>query len=99
MRAGYDFSKAKRGALIPNKGKTRITIYIDDVVLDEFRSRAEKAGGGYQTLINEALKAHLVGTDERPLTESVLRRIIREEVPVSSRLTKHSSRRSQDPRR
>ena len=86
MRAEYDFSKAKRGALIPTKGKTRITIYIDDVVLDEFRSRSEKAGSGYQTLMNEALKAYLAGTDERPLTESVLRRIIREEVPSSERL-------------
>lgn len=59
MRAEYDFSKAKRGALVPTKGKTRITIYIDDAVLDEFRSRAEKAGRGYQTLMNDALKAHL----------------------------------------
>jgi hypothetical protein len=94
MRAEYDFSKAKRGALLPTKGKTRITIYIDDTVLEEFRSRAEKAGSGYQTMMNDALKAYLTGTDQRPLTESVLRRVIREELPRSSRLTKRSTGRS-----
>jgi hypothetical protein len=65
MRAEYDFSKAKRGALVPSKGKTRITIHIDDAVLDEFRARAEKLGSGYQTMMNEALKAYLAETDER----------------------------------
>ena len=99
MRAEYDFSKAKRGALIPSKGKTRITIYIDDAVLEAFRSRAEKAGSGYQTLMNEALKAYLSTPGERPITESLLRQVIREEVPGPSRLTKRSSGRSQSSRR
>jgi hypothetical protein len=94
MRPEYDFSKAKRRALLPTKGKTRITIYIDDAVLGEFRSRAEKAGGGYQTMMNDALKAYLADTDDRPLTESVLRRVIREEWPASARTTKRSSGRS-----
>lgn len=94
MRAEYDFSKVKRRALLPTKGKTRITIYIDDAVLDEFRSRAEKAGGGYQTMMNDALKAYLADTDDRPLTESVLRRVIREELPASARLTRRASGRS-----
>lgn len=85
MEAEYDFSKAKRGALVQTKGKTRITIYVDNAVLDEFRSRAEKAGGGYQTLMNDALKAYLAGTDASPLTESVLRRVIREELCLLSR--------------
>jgi BrnA antitoxin of type II toxin-antitoxin system len=80
MRAEYDFSKAKRGALLPSKGKTRITIHIDDAVLAEFRSRAEQAGTGYQTMMNEALKAYL-SQAEPPVTETVLRRIIREELP------------------
>ncbi|HEY4490700.1 MAG TPA: BrnA antitoxin family protein, partial [Acidobacteriota bacterium] len=53
MRTEYDFSKGKRGALISGKGKTRITIYIDDTVLDEFRARAERSGVGYQTMMNE----------------------------------------------
>ncbi len=79
MKAEYDFSTARRGALIPSKGKTRITIYIDNSVLDEFRTRAQRAGTGYQTMMNEALKAHL-SQAEPPVTETVLRRVIREEV-------------------
>jgi hypothetical protein len=79
MRADYDFSKAKRGAVLPSKGKTRITIHIDNAVLDEFRARAGNAGTGYQTMMNEALKAYLSKVDV-PVTESVLRRVIREEV-------------------
>lgn len=90
MRAEYDFSKGKRGALIPSKGKTRITIYIDDMVLDEFRAKAERAGTGYQTMMNEALKAFLE-KNEKPITASVLRQIIREELPERSRLARRSS--------
>lgn len=80
MRAEYDFSKGKRGALIPQKGKTRISIYIDNAVLDAFRARAEKAGAGYQTMMNDALRQYLGETD-RPVTESRLRQILREEMP------------------
>ena len=58
MRAEYDFSKAKRGAILTAKGKTRITIHIDDTVLDEFRARADKAGRGYQTMMNDVLKLY-----------------------------------------
>jgi hypothetical protein len=94
MRAEYDFSKAKRRAVMPTKGKTRITIYIDDAVLEEFRTRTEKGGGGYQTMMNDALKAYLAETDERPLTESILRRVIREELPTSARSAKRASGRS-----
>ncbi|MCZ7627425.1 MAG: CopG family transcriptional regulator [Candidatus Methylomirabilota bacterium] len=89
MRAEYDFSKGKRGALIAPKGKTRITIYIDNTVLDEFRARAERAGTGYQTMMNEALKAFL-GKRESPVTEAVLRQVIREELPRVSRLAVRS---------
>ena len=96
MRAEYDFSKGKRGALIASKGKTRITIYIDDAVLDEFRSKAERAGTGYQTMMNEALKAFLERSDH-PVTAAVLRQIIREELPGGSRLTR-SSRRAKSAR-
>ena len=90
MRPEYDFSKGKRGAVIPAPGKTRITIHIDNAVLDEFRARAERAGTGYQTLMNEALKASLGGS-EPPVTEAVLRQVIREELPRVSRLTTRSS--------
>jgi len=93
MRAEYDFSKAKRSAALPTKGKTRITIHIDNAVLDEFRARAEGAGTGYQTMMNEALRAYLSQADT-PVTESVLRRAIREEVTDKRRLTAPSSGRA-----
>ena len=98
MRAEYDFSKGKRGALVPTKGKTRITIYIDDTVLNEFRTRAERAGIGYQTMMNEALKAFL-DKKEKPVTAAVLRQIIREELPEASRLTRRSTGRAKTARR
>ena len=80
MRAEYDFSKGKRGAVIPQKGKTRISIFIDDVVLDQFRARAEKSGTGYQTMMNDALRKYLSETDQ-PVTEKMLRRVLRQEMP------------------
>lgn len=79
MKDEYDFSKGKRGALLPNKGKTRITIYLDDHILEAFREKAEEAGKGYQTLINEALNQYLQQNNEKPVTESALRRILQEE--------------------
>jgi hypothetical protein len=97
MRAEYDFSKGKRGALMPSKGKTRITIYIDDAVLNEFRARAERAGTGYQTMMNEALKAFLE-KNEKPVTAAVLRQIIREELPEKSRQTRRSTARTKTAR-
>lgn len=98
MRAEYDFSKGKRSALIPTKGKTRITIYIDDSVLNEFRARAERLGTGYQTMMNEALRVFLE-KNEKPVTAAVLRQIIREELPVASRLTRRSTGRAKTARR
>ncbi len=97
MKAEYDFSKGKRRALLSSKGKTRITIYIDDAVLNEFRARAERAGTGYQTMMNEALKAFLAKTNA-PVTEAVLRRVIREELPEASRVTARSSGRGKQRR-
>ena len=75
MRAEYDFSKGKRGAVMPQKGKTRISIFIDNAVLDEFRARAEKGGTGYQTMMNEALRSYLSETDQL-VTEKVLRQVV-----------------------
>jgi hypothetical protein len=80
MRDEYDFSKGKRGAVVPQKGKTRISIFIDNAILAEFRARAEKAGTGYQTMMNEALRAHLSHVDQ-PVTEKVLRHVLRQEIP------------------
>lgn len=80
MRAEYDFAKGKRGAVIPQKGKTRISIFIDNSVLDEFRARAEKSGTGYQTMMNDALRQYLSNTGQ-PVTEQTLRQILRQEMP------------------
>ncbi|RUS92263.1 hypothetical protein DSM106972_099640 [Dulcicalothrix desertica PCC 7102] len=84
MRKEYDFSKGKRGAVIPSQGKTRITIYLDDEILDQFREQAEIAGMGYQTLINEVLKKYLQSPSDQPLTQEDLRRILREELSLRS---------------
>lgn len=79
MKANYDMTKAKRGAVLAPSGKTRITIYLDDAVLEAFRQRAEKEGKGYQTLINEALSTAL-GQSNAPVTVGALRKILREEL-------------------
>jgi uncharacterized protein (DUF4415 family) len=79
MKKEYNFSKGKRGAVIPSVGKTRITIYLDDAILKHFKTQSEKTGKGYQTLINDALNAYL-GLTEKPLTEEIVRRIVREEL-------------------
>ena len=79
MKKVYDFSKGKRGAVIPTTGKTRITIYMDDAILSRFKAQSEKTGKGYQTLINEALKAYL-GLAEQPVTQEIVRKIVREEL-------------------
>lgn len=84
MRDEYDFSQGKRGAVIPSTGKTRITIYLDDDILDSFRQQAEVEGLGYQTLINQVLKTHLQEPAKRPLTENDLRRVLREELIQTS---------------
>ena len=78
MKAEYDFSKAKRGAVVPQTGKTRITIYLDDAVLEGFRNRADAAGKGYQTMINDALREYLSKDSEN--LEETLRKVIREEM-------------------
>lgn len=80
MKAEYDFSKGKHGAAVPQKGKTRISIFIDNAVLDEFRARAERAGSGYQTMMNDALRAYL-SESAQPVTERTLRQILRQEMP------------------
>ena len=83
MKKDYDFSKAKRGAVIPQRGKTRITIYLDDEIIDEFRERADEAGSGYQTMINEALREFL-SKSSKPIDEDSLRKILREELQSTS---------------
>ncbi len=75
-----DFSKGKRGPVIrPDPNKVRITIRLDGDIIDHFKKQVHAAGGGnYQTLINDALRAH-IQTQSKPL-EDTLRKVIREEL-------------------
>ncbi len=79
MKTEYNFDQAQRGAIIPQQGKTRITIYIDDDILETFREKGETEGKGYQTLINQALREYL-NKAKQPLDEDTLRRIFQEEL-------------------
>ncbi len=85
MRKEYDFSQAKQGAVIPSPGKTRITIMLDDDLIEFFRVKAEAQGTGYQTMINSTLRATVTkeqgkSVEDKPLTVAVLRRVLREEL-------------------
>lgn len=81
MKREYDFSKGRRGPVVPvEPGKTRITIRLDNEVLDHFRRRVHEMGGGnYQSLINEALREHM----RRRGIEEAVRRAVREELKES----------------
>lgn len=78
MKREYDFSQGKRGAVEPTPpGKTRITIRIDNEILDWFRGKVNEQGGGnYQTLMNQALREFI----DREALEATLRRVLREEL-------------------
>ncbi len=83
MKAKYDFSKGKRGAVLPSSGKkARITIRLDRDIIDWFRSKVEEQGGGnYQTMLNDALRTYMERQD-KPI-EEVLRRVVREEIQAA----------------
>ena len=76
MRKEYDLGGARRGAVIKESGKRRITILLDTEVLAAFRARAASTGRGYQTLINQALRDYLANAE----LEDTLRRVVREEL-------------------
>ena len=79
MKDNYDFSNGTRGAVVDSTGKTRITIFLDDDILADFRERASQNGKGYQTLINNALRASL-SPESAPLTVEMLRKVLHEEL-------------------
>jgi hypothetical protein len=81
MKRQYDFGRGRRGAILgATSGKTRITIRIDDDILQWFRTRAHKAGGGsYQTAMNDALRRVMESSEGH--LEEALRRVLREELP------------------
>jgi uncharacterized protein (DUF4415 family) len=85
-----DFSGARRGPVVrPEPGKTKISIRLDNLVLDYFRALVEKAGGGnYQTLINEALLEHV----HRRSTLDVVRQVVREELAPYGGVRRHNRR-------
>ena len=88
MRKEYDFSQGKRGAVLIAPGKTRITIMLDDDVIEHFRARAEAQGSGYQTMVNTALRDAMAQSSVRkkppePLTVAKLRQVIREELQAA----------------
>jgi hypothetical protein len=94
MKREYDFSKARRGAVDPlPPGKTRITICLDDNILEWFKAQVHAAGGGnYQSLIDAALAEHIRRRKE-PLGE-ILRRVIREELPGTSAKSRQAAQHS-----
>ena len=81
MKAQYDFRGGKRGPVLKTPaGKTRITIRLEEDLLQWFREQVHAAGGGsYQTFINAALREY-VSAKREPL-EATLRRVLREELP------------------
>ncbi|KOR37212.1 MULTISPECIES: BrnA antitoxin family protein [Planktothricoides] len=79
MKPEYNFDRSKRGAIIPQEGKTRITIYIDNDILEAFRQKGDAEGKGYQTMMNQALRQYL-DQAKLPLDEDTLRRIFQEEL-------------------
>jgi uncharacterized protein (DUF4415 family) len=83
MKAKYDFSKGKRGAVLPTSGKkVRITIRLDREIVDWFRSKVEEQGGGnYQSMLNDALRSYM-DRQEQPI-EEVVRRVVREELQAA----------------
>lgn len=78
MQKEYDFSKRKRGPVIPQQGKTRITICIDTDILEWFRDEAEREGQGYQTAMNQALRNY-IRQDKRPI-QDIVREAVRQEL-------------------
>jgi uncharacterized protein (DUF4415 family) len=78
MKRQYDFSKARRGPVVPpTPGKTRVTIRLDNDLIEHFQAMVDRAGGGnYQTLINNALREYIRGAR----LETVVRRAVRQEV-------------------
>ncbi len=84
MKDQYDFSKGKRGAVVPLINKERITIRLDPDIIHWFKNQVHHAGGGnYQTRMNEALRQYI--EERHEVLEEILRRIIREELHQRAR--------------
>ncbi len=93
-----DFSRAKRGAVVkPEPGKTKISIRLDNAIIEFFREAVDRAGGGnYQTLINDALLEHI----HRQSTLDAVRQVVREELaPYGGRRSSSRLQRTRSARR
>jgi predicted DNA binding CopG/RHH family protein len=85
MRKEYDFSNAKRAREVPHlaklqaemAGKSRITIRVDNQVLEAFKTRAALTGGNYQTLMNEALAQFTQGMTLAEVVRETIRKELR----------------------
>lgn len=95
MKDQYDFSTSERGAVASSKGKTRITIMLDDAVIEAARSLAESEGYGYQTVINNTLRQTLlshkvsvvgVGKIKKGITASELKTLEEKLLEVASEI-------------
>jgi uncharacterized protein (DUF4415 family) len=71
-----DFAGARRGPVTkPERGKTKISIRLDNAVLEHFRRLVDQGGGGnYQTLINDALRDYVRARS----TLDAVREVVRE---------------------
>jgi type III secretion system FlhB-like substrate exporter len=87
MKNTYNFTKGKRAAVIPSTGKTRVTLFLDDDVLEAFRLKAGGEGKGIQSMINEALRIEIALKDSRLVTVDLLRQVIREEMAALSAMS------------
>jgi uncharacterized protein (DUF4415 family) len=79
MKDEVDFANGRRGQAVPATGKTRVTMYLDEKIVEAFKTESARTGVGYQTLINSVLAQH-VGLAEKPMTADQVRRIVREEL-------------------
>src|SRR5665647_1944806 len=84
------FTDAKQGVVIPlEAGKTKISIRLDNKVIDDFRAQVERAGtGSYQTLINDALVAFI---QQRSMIDAV-RQVVRDELAAPQKKPRRTQR-------
>ena len=83
LKEEYDFSHVQRGSVLQSPRKTRVTIMLDDNVLEAFRARGDAVGQGYQTLINPALRV-AIDPDSAPVTIKALRAALDERFALSA---------------
>ncbi|MBP7568631.1 MAG: ribbon-helix-helix protein, CopG family [Acidobacteria bacterium] len=67
MRKNYDFRTARRGAVVQQPATTRVSVHLDNELLERLRERADATGRGYQAMISEAILEHLERSERWPL--------------------------------